>query len=285
MADKESKNLKRLKADPPNPDSPTKGKRDINATMDSVLSKLAEVLDLAKSTKEEISAIRQEMKDTNLRLTETENRISQLEDSGTKVSKTLKTLTDTTDSLTKRLSSLEDRNRRGNLRIFGIPEGEEDQAGSCIAFLEQWFAQATNLVFKKPLEFDRAHRVPTRIMPTQRHPRPIVCKPLRYQHVDQILAFMRKNNHILWKGNKIYISQDYSKETVETRKGFLALRPRLRDMHYQFAFAGPAKFRVVIQGTSHFFTDHHQLKRLLDGSDDSAMDFSNHGASASTFKP
>lgn len=83
-----------------------------------------------------------------------EQRISDVEDSSIRSSKDIKSLLAMTSSLKKQAAELEDRNRRGNIQIFGIPEGSEDSAESCISFLEDWIPQITGIKFHKNLELD-----------------------------------------------------------------------------------------------------------------------------------
>lgn len=59
------------------------------------------------------------------RLTETEQRISALEDTATPVNRKLEDLERKVDYLNGRVDDLENRGRRKNIRILGFPEGIE----------------------------------------------------------------------------------------------------------------------------------------------------------------
>ncbi|KAJ1142212.1 hypothetical protein NDU88_008539 [Pleurodeles waltl] len=147
MTEKDNKpHVKRSKAEPTFPDSPIKGKADINRTMDMILKKLSDVHDLAKSTKTntdsmqlELTAIRADINIINIRVSEAEQRISDLEDARIKTDKELLFFHASTSSMRRNIADLEDRNRRGNLRTFGLPEDSEtkdDSLHQCISFLE-----------------------------------------------------------------------------------------------------------------------------------------------------
>ncbi|KAJ1141958.1 hypothetical protein NDU88_008286 [Pleurodeles waltl] len=59
--------------------------------------------------------------------------------------------------LRSKITDLEDRSRRDNIHLFGIPENEE---GSDIqSLLGSTLPKLTSLTFDPPLEFQRAHRV------------------------------------------------------------------------------------------------------------------------------
>lgn len=100
MADKESRaQFKKTKAEQMISDSPIKAISDINSTMDMILRKLADVHDLAKSTKQntdsmqlELTAIRADMNTINTKITDAEQRISDIEDVASQANKEIKYL-------------------------------------------------------------------------------------------------------------------------------------------------------------------------------------------------
>ncbi|KAJ1101993.1 hypothetical protein NDU88_007054 [Pleurodeles waltl] len=59
--------------------------------------------------------------------------------------------------LRSKITDLEDRSRRDNIRLFGMPENEEGP--DVQAFLSFVLPKLTSLTFDPPLEFQRAHRV------------------------------------------------------------------------------------------------------------------------------
>lgn len=116
-------------------DSPIKTKQDSNITLDIILKRLNEVHDLAQSTKNttdamklELAAIRADIHTANSKLATLEQRVSDVEDGGAKTSKAILEVTKITTNLQKQLSEQEDKSRRGNIRILGVPEGEEEKA-------------------------------------------------------------------------------------------------------------------------------------------------------------
>ncbi|KAJ1107987.1 hypothetical protein NDU88_005372 [Pleurodeles waltl] len=138
MTEKDKKqHVKRFKAEPTFPDSPIKSKADMNSMMDMILKKLLDVHDLTKSTKTntdsmqlELTAIRADINIINIRVSEAEQRISDLEDARIKTDKELRFFHASTSSMRRNIADLEDRNRRGNLRIFGLPEDPETKEDS-----------------------------------------------------------------------------------------------------------------------------------------------------------
>lgn len=85
----------------------------------------------------ELAAIRADIHTTNNKLTALEQRVSDVEDEGTATKRAIMEVAKVTTSLQKQLAEQEDKSRRGNIRILGVPEGEEDKASSCAAFVEE----------------------------------------------------------------------------------------------------------------------------------------------------
>ncbi|KAJ1189565.1 hypothetical protein NDU88_006309 [Pleurodeles waltl] len=85
--------------------------------------------------------------------------------------------------LKSKLTDLEDRSRRDNIRLLGIPENEE---GTDIqAFLSSTLPKLTSLNFDPPLEFQRVHRVGPKRSDTSLRPRPIITSLLRHNQTDK----------------------------------------------------------------------------------------------------
>ncbi|KAJ1210053.1 hypothetical protein NDU88_005421 [Pleurodeles waltl] len=74
---------------------------------------------------------------------------------------------------------LNDRSRRDNISLFGVPEHKE---GSNIeTFLKNLLLELTGLEYSPPLEFQRAHRIGPLHKATSNKPRPIIVCFLRHE--------------------------------------------------------------------------------------------------------
>ena len=129
------------------------------------------------------------------------------------------------------LDNLENRSRRNNVVIHGIPEGSEGSR-SCEAFLADFFDDHMKLEVARDIEIERAHRNPANVRPStpdstgsRPRSRPIQSKLLRYSDRQLILknaSKLLKTNP--YKSAKIFISDDVS---VPVRN----IRKQLRDRH------------------------------------------------------
>ncbi|KAJ1100703.1 hypothetical protein NDU88_005784 [Pleurodeles waltl] len=93
--------------------------------------------------------------------------------------------------LRSKLTDMEDRSRRDNIRLLGIPENEEGT--DMQAFLSSTLSKLTLLDFDPPLEFQRAHRVGPKRSDNSSRPRPIIACLLQHNQTRQILQAAR--NH------------------------------------------------------------------------------------------
>lgn len=97
------------------------------------------------------------MSSIDSRVTETENRISTTEDALQTRERELSTLTKTVTRLQAKVDDLENRGRRKNLRVVGLPEKAEGST-PLAQFLMKMIPKWLDLSFDPRLEIERAHR-------------------------------------------------------------------------------------------------------------------------------
>ncbi|KAJ1101421.1 hypothetical protein NDU88_006489 [Pleurodeles waltl] len=135
-------------------------------------------------------------------------------------------------SLRAKVIDLEDRRRRDNVRLFGIPEHKE---GSDIKpFLKNILPNLTGLEYSPPLELQRVHRIGPLHKPTSDKPRPIIACFLRHEQTRQTTSAAKSRGPYSLEGHEIRVAADFSRLTNEKRKAFLALRPQLRNLDVKY---------------------------------------------------
>ncbi|KAJ1202366.1 hypothetical protein NDU88_006166 [Pleurodeles waltl] len=172
--------------------------------------------------------------------------------------------------LRSKLTDMEDRSRRDNIRVIGIPENEE--GSDMQAFLTSTLPKMISLDFDPPLEFQRAHRIGPKRSDNSSRPRPIIACLLRHNQTRQILQVGRNHGPFRIDQHEIRITADYSKETNERRKAFLALRPRLRKLEMKYGLFDPARMLVTKNGVSKDFYNPDELRLFLDSFQSQPMD-------------
>ena len=83
--------------------------------------------------------------------------------------------------LKQKVTELEDRKIRNNIRMSGVTESLEGK--DRMTFLAALILGRTSIEFQPPLEFQRAHRIRTRREATPDRPRQITVCLLRHQQV------------------------------------------------------------------------------------------------------
>ncbi|KAJ1107508.1 hypothetical protein NDU88_004898 [Pleurodeles waltl] len=83
--------------------------------------------------------------------------------------------------LRSKLTDLEDRSRRNNVRFLGFPEGIEGT--DILSYLQDTLPKLADITFDHPLEFQRAHRLGFKRQNGKDRPRPIIACFLRHGQV------------------------------------------------------------------------------------------------------
>ncbi|KAK1903568.1 LINE-1 retrotransposable element ORF1 protein [Dissostichus eleginoides] len=111
------------------------------------------------------------------RITEAEERIGKTEDDLNSMQSAIKKLQDKCATLEMKVEDQENRGRRNNLRLIGLPENAEGQ--DVCAFLEQWLPRALGTdTFSTLPVIERAHRIGRLIAGQDPKPREIISRPL-----------------------------------------------------------------------------------------------------------
>ena len=173
---------------------------------------LHEVVSSNREIKEAIGAFSE-------RLTEAETRLRTTEGQNT-----LLTLANATQKkvqkLTSQMEELENRQRRSNLRLVGLPEGSEN--GDARTFLMTWLPKALDIETGQPLAIEQSYRLGTMLQ--QRYqtqdqvgsdktrPRILLVKFLTYRNRDRVMKAARLKEDILVKERHVMFFPDLSTE-------------------------------------------------------------------------
>lgn len=113
--------------------------------------------------------------------------------------------------LKHKIRTLEDRNRRNNLRIDGIGETEGENSEEIEDKVQRLFKN--RLIITKDIDIERIHRMGPYTAQDDARPRTIIFKLLNYK--DKLLILKNANR---LKDTNIYINEDFSDATNEIRK-------------------------------------------------------------------
>ena len=120
----------------------------------------------------------------------------------------------------KRLRNLQDILKRSNIQIIGVPEGEEEEQKMENLFEQIMKENFPNLAKETDFqEVQEAQRVPKKLDPRKHTPKHIIITLLKMKDKERILEAAREKDTVTYKGVPIRLSADFSKETLQARRG------------------------------------------------------------------
>ena len=114
----------------------------------------------------------------------------------------------------ERLRNLQDIFKCSNIRIIGVPEGEEEDQDIENLFAKIMKEKFLNLAKETDFqEVQEAQRVPKKLDPRKHTPRHIIITFPTIKDKERILKAAREKHTVTYKGVPIRLSADFSKET------------------------------------------------------------------------
>lgn len=235
---------------------------------------------------EEIRSLKPFMEDASAKLQFLTDRWSQLDERLVVVEQSVSSFQETdskvhnlqsqVSSLRRQVEDLENRNRRNNLRIYGLPENTE--GADPLSFFRSFLPKLLSIPSEPALNIQRAHRLgrlrtDSQTAPASR-PRGVILYFLEYTDLLKVLAASKKFPRIIWSGHTLFFSQDYAKATADRRREFLQMRPQLRDLGARYGLFHPCLFKVTYNNKTTSYEDPLKLKNFLASSGTVTMDTS-----------
>ena len=116
------------------------------------------------------------------------------------------------------LRELWDNVKCTNIRIIGVPEGEEREKGTEKILQEIKAKNFPNMGKKSLTQIQQAQRVPYKINPRRNTLRHILIKLTKIKDKEKILQAAREKKQITYKGTLIRLLTDFSAETLQARR-------------------------------------------------------------------
>ncbi|KAL0204614.1 hypothetical protein M9458_002632, partial [Cirrhinus mrigala] len=186
-----------------------------------------------------------------------DSRLCSLEAAVTDLQKTNK-------ALKAKVNDLEGRSRRNNIKIIGIPEGEEK--GRPTEFVASLIPKLLGEShFQGPLVIDRAHRALKPRPPDGERPRIIIARVHFFQEKELILR-LRRDRTLDYNGHKVYIFPDYTAEVMEERRAFSDVMHKLRELKVTHSLRFPARLRIQHNGQFKTFIDPAEAAKFVETS-------------------
>lgn len=233
----------------PSPSPPLPQASDTTAILAAIEQSRASVMNRIDYLATECTLIRADLDKIRGRLTETEDRISATEDITSQHAGSLLTLQRTVQALVARADDAENRMRRNNVRVLGLPEGDHPAE-----FAEVFFKSLLDIQEVSPTYVvERAHRVPTGRRVVGAPPRPFLVRFLNYRDRDLILREARKHPTLPYEHTNVHLYPDFTADLQKRRKTFTDIRRRLREREIKYSMLYPCRLRVQHGGSVKFF--------------------------------
>ncbi len=162
----------------------------VRDAMDSVLiPALRELREDRQATNKSVKELREELEAIATVAKQTRDRVDSVQAAEREDRRAVTDLRNQLERLTEKMTDMEDRSRRNNVRLVGLPEGAESSnaAGFLRVSLSKWIPSLKG----HDIEIDRAHRVYDGGRGSDR-PRTLIFRVLRWHDRSEILKGARQ---------------------------------------------------------------------------------------------
>ena len=147
--------------------------------------------------------------------------------------------------------------------MIGVPEGEEEEQK-----IENLFEQIMKENFPnlaKEIDFQEvqeAQRVP-KLDPRKHTPRHIIITLAKVKDKERILKATTEKETVTYKGVPIRLSVDFSKQTLQARRGWKEVFQVMKSKDLHPRLLCPAKLPFRMEGQIKCFSDKVKLKEFI----------------------
>lgn len=210
-----------------------------------------------------IQAHAQQLKKIEERTTEAENRIAAAECTSEKMETWIQVLKNQIQTMAEHIDDLENRGRRKNVRVIGLPEDAE--GSNPTKFFESWIPNLLGLETKVGrVKIERAHRtLAPKPGPNQR-PRPVLIRFHNFADKQRVLDAARRSGTVKYQESSIMFFQDLSAAVLRKRKGFDDVKKRLWDIGAKYMMLYPATLKIIHGGETRSFDSPAKAMTFVD---------------------
>ncbi|CAH2315771.1 Hypothetical predicted protein [Pelobates cultripes] len=209
---------------------------------------------LEDSFSEKLQAVAADVQQLGARVQDLEEEAEHINKRGAEAYDTQETYAEAIRYLQRRLDDVDNRGRRNNLRVRGIPESAEGATENPIQVLTTLF----NRILARPkdtaITFDRAHRAarPRNLPPDK--PRDLICRIHNFPLKEEIFRKARQNKDLTTDGQPVTIFQDLAPSTLQARRALRPITQALLERQIKFRWNFPFALTVNLQNKTHTIT-------------------------------
>ena len=165
-----------------------------------------------------ITEIKNTLEGNNSRITEAEDRISDVKDRMVEINEAERKKEKRIKRNEDNLRDLWENVKCPNIQIIGVPEEEDHEKGHEKILKEIIVEKFPKMGKEIANQVQETQRVPNRINPRPNTPRHILIKLMKIKYKEQILKAAREKQQITHKEIPIKITVDLSVETLQARR-------------------------------------------------------------------
>lgn len=211
---------------------------------------LAAISDMSKRMEDRFNNLEVSLQAIQTTVTELDSRISTVEMACsdhdtelTQLKQQYRQLDENYKLLREKITDLEARSRRQNIKVVGLPERAEGK--NPVDFLANFLRDLLGPEhFSTPIEIDRAHRL-GQPPDSGARPRVMIARIHNFQKKEKILRLARENTPLTYEGRRIHLYPDFPAETLKRRQPFEEVRKKLINAGMRTGFLYPARLRVT----------------------------------------
>lgn len=206
-----------------------------------------------------LQAHAQQLKKIEERTTEAENRISAAEHISETAEMRIQALENQVQSMAEHIDDLENRGRRKNVRVIGLPEDAE--GSNPTKFFESWIPDLLGLETKAGrVKIERVHRtLAPKPGPNQRL-RPVLIRFHNFADKQRVLDATRRSGTVRYQESSIMFFQDLSAVVLSKQN----VKKRLRDKGAKYMMLYPATLKIIHGGETRSFDSPAKAKVFVD---------------------
>lgn len=150
--------------------------------------------------------------------------------------------------LKDKMADLEDRSRRNNLKLRGIPE--DVPPNQLLQYAQTLFSTMVPDASAHDLLVDRIHRVPKPSFLPAEIPRDVLLRMHFYHVKDRVLQASRKQENIPQQYANIRLLPDLSRHTLQRRRNLITITKALRNHKILHKWKYPATLSITHNGVT-----------------------------------
>ena len=163
----------------------------------------------------------------------------------------------------ERLRNLWDNIQTSNIQIIEMSEGEKEEQEIENLFEQIMKGNVPNLAKELDMQIQDTQRVPKKLDPRRNTPRHIIITLPKIKDKERILEAVGEKETVTYKGMPIRLSADFSKETLQARRGCREVFKVMngKDLHPRLLYLAKLSFRM--EGQIKCFLDKVKLKEFI----------------------